>query len=186
MRLLRYGEKGREKPGLLDAEGRIRDLSGVISDIKGQNLDDVSLAKLKALTPENLPLVEGTPRLGPCIAGVGKVAAVAVNYRMHGVETGSKQPTEPTLFLKATSAISGPYDDIVMPRNSEKTDWEVELAVIIGKRAKCRRNGCAQRMSPVIACWMMCPNAPFSSSAAASSIQKAKAPIRFVRLVPIW
>jgi len=136
MRLLRYGEKTREKPGLYDADNHIRDLSSVIGDIAGEALSAASLAKLGALDPQSLPLVEGTPRLGPCVAKVGKVVGVAINYRLHGAETGSKQPTEPTLFLKATSAISGPHDDIVMPKNSEKTDWEVELGVVIGSRAK--------------------------------------------------
>jgi 2-keto-4-pentenoate hydratase/2-oxohepta-3-ene-1,7-dioic acid hydratase in catechol pathway len=136
MRLLRYGDQGREKPGLLDANSRIRDLSGIVGDITGETVNDGGLAKIRTLVPERLPLVEGTPRLGPCITGVGKVVAIAINYRMHGVETGSKQPAEPTLFLKATSAISGPNDDIILPRHSEKTDWEVELALIINKRAQ--------------------------------------------------
>ncbi|MGE3622562.1 MAG: fumarylacetoacetate hydrolase family protein [Bdellovibrionales bacterium] len=136
MRLLRYGDRGREKPGLLDGKGRIRDLSGIIADLGGEAIGDAGLAKLKALDPETLPGVDGTPRLGACVAAIGKVIGVAINYRMHGVETGSKQPTEPTLFLKATSAVSGPDDDIELPRHSEKTDWEVELGVVIGKSAK--------------------------------------------------
>jgi len=136
MRLVRYGEKGREKPGLYDNEGRIRDLSGIIHDLNGDTLSDGGLARLKALNPKELPLVENIHRFGTCVAGVGKVVGVAINYRLHGVETGSRQPAEPTLFLKATSAISGPNDDILMPKNSEKTDWEVELGVVIGKRAK--------------------------------------------------
>jgi len=136
MRLVRYGEKGQEKPGLYEADGHIRDLSGIVDDVAGEVLSAAGLAKLNAFDPKRLPLVEGKPRLGPCVAGVGKVVGVAINYRLHGAETGSKQPTEPTLFLKATSAITGPYDDIVMPKNSEKTDWEVELGVIIGSRAK--------------------------------------------------
>jgi ureidoglycolate lyase/2,4-diketo-3-deoxy-L-fuconate hydrolase len=136
MRLLRYGEMGREKPGLLDAEGHVRDLSGVIPDLGGDMLSDAGLVKLRALDPKKLPLIEGTQRLGACVANVGKVVGVAINYRMHGVETGSKQPTEPTLFLKATSAICGATDDILLPKGSEKTDWEVELGVVIGKRAK--------------------------------------------------
>src|SRR4051812_16112147 len=121
MRLVRYGEKTREKPGLLDADNRIRDLSRAIDDLQGDVLSDEGLARLRALDPKSLPLIEGNPRLGPCVAGVGKVIGVAINYKMHGVETGSKQPTEPTLFLKATSAISGPYDDIILPKGSEKT-----------------------------------------------------------------
>jgi len=136
MRLLRYGEKDQEKPGLLDQEGRIRDLSAVVSDISGDVLSDAGLARLKTINMNSLPVADGSPRLGPCVSGVGKVVGVAINYKLHGVETGSKQPSEPTLFLKATSAISGPNDDIVLPKGSQKTDWEVELGVIIGKRAK--------------------------------------------------
>jgi 2-keto-4-pentenoate hydratase/2-oxohepta-3-ene-1,7-dioic acid hydratase in catechol pathway len=136
MRLLRYGEYGKEKPGLLDINGDIRCLASLVRDLTGDMLNDNSLAALKAVDPLQLPLVEGKPRLGPCLSGVGKVIGVAINYKMHGVETGSKQPTEPTLFLKATSAISGPHDDIVLPPNSEKTDWEVELGVVIGAVAK--------------------------------------------------
>ncbi len=143
MRLLRYGDIGNEKPGLLDAEGRVRDLSGMIADLNGENLSDATLAKLKSLDPRKLPLVENPGRLGACVANVGKVVGVAINYRLHGVETGSKQPTEPTLFLKATSAISGAYDDIELPTGSEKTDWEVELGVIIGKRTKNITEGAA-------------------------------------------
>ena len=136
MRLLRYGEVGKEKPGLLDAEDHVRDLSGIIADITGETLSDAAITKLKAFDPQKLPLVDNPGRLGACVSNVGKVIGVAINYRLHGVETGSKQPTEPTLFLKATTAISGAYDDIEMPKGSEKTDWEVELGVVIGKRAK--------------------------------------------------
>jgi 2-keto-4-pentenoate hydratase/2-oxohepta-3-ene-1,7-dioic acid hydratase in catechol pathway len=136
MRLLRYGEFGHEKPGMLDTKGGIRDLSGIIADIGGEVLSAAGLAKLRALDPRKLPLVENSPRLGACVAGTGKVVGVAINYRLHGIETGSKQPAEPTLFLKATSAICGAYDDLVLPKGSEKTDWEVELGVVIGTRAK--------------------------------------------------
>jgi 2-keto-4-pentenoate hydratase/2-oxohepta-3-ene-1,7-dioic acid hydratase in catechol pathway len=135
MRLLRYGEKGFERPGLLDQQNQIRDLSKHVSDFSGASLGADSLAKIRALDPLSLPIVGGAPRIGACVTGVGKVIGVAINYKLHGVETGSKQPTEPTLFLKATSAISGPYDDIILPKGSEKTDWEVELGVVIGKRA---------------------------------------------------
>ena len=121
---------------MLDAEGHVRDLSQIIGDIEGRMLDDTSLARLKALDMKKLPLIEKPGRLGACIANVGKVVGVAINYRLHGVETGSKQPTEPTLFLKANSAICGAYDDLELPKDSEKTDWEVELGVVIGKRAK--------------------------------------------------
>lgn len=136
MRFVRYGEIGQEKPGLLDLEGRIRDLSGVIKDVTGDILDDDSLTRLRNIKYETLPLVSEPSRLGACIGAVGKVIGVAINYRLHGVETGSRQPTEPVLFLKATSSICGAFDDILLPPGSEKTDWEVELGVIIGRRAK--------------------------------------------------
>ncbi len=136
MRLVRYGESGKEKPGVLDGEGNIRCLSGIIPDLDGTVLGDTVMARFRALDLKKLPLVEGLPRLGPCIGGVGKVVAVAINYRDHGLETGSKLPAEPTLFLKATSAICGAFDDLVLPKNSEKTDWEVELGVVMSRHAK--------------------------------------------------
>lgn len=136
MRLVRYGEKNREKPGLLDQAGRIRGIEAYAADINGETLAPEALKRLAALDPEKLPLIEGAPRLGACVAGVGKVVGVAINYRLHGAETGSKLPAEPALFLKATSAISGAYDDIILPENSQKTDWEVELGIVIGARAK--------------------------------------------------
>jgi len=136
MRLVRYGEAGREKPGLIDREGRLRDLSGAADDIAGAALLDAGLAKLKAIDPATLPQVAGNPRLGACVGKVGKVIGVAINYKMHGQETGSKIPEEPTLFLKAPTAVCGPNDYILLPPGSEKLDWEVELGVVIGKRAK--------------------------------------------------
>jgi len=136
MRLVRYGIKDYEKPGLLDAGGHLRDLTDIIPDIHGATLSEDNLKKLQALDPGTLPRVSGNPRFGACVGSVGKVVGVAINYQRHGTETGSKQPTEPTLFLKATSAIAGPCDDILLPKNSEKTDWEVELGIIIGTRAK--------------------------------------------------
>lgn len=134
MRLLRFGERGREKPGMLDAAGRIRDLSGLITDLDGRTLE--RLDELRAIDPESLPLVAGEPRIGPPVARVGKIMAIGLNYSDHAAETGAKVPEEPILFLKATSAITGPYDVIEIPRGSEKTDWEVELGVVIGRRAK--------------------------------------------------
>jgi 2-keto-4-pentenoate hydratase/2-oxohepta-3-ene-1,7-dioic acid hydratase in catechol pathway len=133
MKLLRYGPAGAEKPGILDAAGRIRDLSGVIADVAG----DV-LTRLDALSvdPESLPLVEGTPRIGPCVAGVGKFICIGLNYADHAAESGLQVPPEPVIFMKATSAICGPNDPILIPRGSVKTDWEVELGVVIGKPAK--------------------------------------------------
>jgi len=136
MKLLRYGAPGAEKPGLLDAEGRIRDLSGRIDDLSGAALDPDALASLAAIDVSDLPVVDGNPRLGPCVAGTGKFICIGLNYSDHAAETGATVPPEPIIFMKATSAICGPNDDLIIPRGSEKTDWEVELGVIIGKTAK--------------------------------------------------
>ncbi|EIM71650.1 5-oxopent-3-ene-1,2,5-tricarboxylate decarboxylase [Nitratireductor aquibiodomus RA22] len=136
MKLLRYGEPGAEKPGLLDAGGRIRDLSGVIGDIDGKAIAPASLRKLAALDPSSLPLVDGEPRLGPCVAGVGKFVCIGLNYADHAAESKLDLPKEPVVFLKANSAICGPNDTVLIPRDSEKTDWEVELGVIIGRGGK--------------------------------------------------
>ncbi|MGP1355277.1 ureidoglycolate lyase [Roseicyclus sp.] len=133
MKLLRYGAPGSEKPGMLDAEGRIRDLSAVVADIAGDTLAPEGLARLAALDPADLPRVEGAPRLGPCVGGVGKFICVGLNYADHAAESGMPVPPEPVLFFKATSAICGPDDPVRIPRNSSKTDWEVELGVVIGK-----------------------------------------------------
>ncbi len=136
MKLLRHGPKGEEKPGLLDEEGQLRDLSSHLPDINGAALAPESLAKLRGLEPSNLPLVEGDPRLGAPVAGVGKFICIGLNYADHAREAGMALPSEPIIFLKATSAINGPNDAIEIPRGSEKTDWEVELGVVIGTRAK--------------------------------------------------
>ena len=136
MKLLRYGPKGQEKPGMLDPEGRIRDLSGVVADIDGSTLAAEGLAKLANLDPASLPQVEGEPRLGPCVGRIGKVICIGLNYSDHAAESGMKVPPEPVIFMKATSAICGPYDDVEIPRTSTKTDWEVELAVVIGRHSK--------------------------------------------------
>ena len=136
MKLVRYGDAGAEKPGLIDAQGNIRDLSGQIPDLAGAALAPGALAELAAIDPASLPLVAGNPRLGPCVAGTGKFICIGLNYSDHAAETGAKVPDEPIIFMKATSAICGPNDPILIPRGSEKTDWEVELAVIIGKHAK--------------------------------------------------
>jgi len=136
MKLLRYGEKGRERPGMLDAGGRVRDLSGVVPDLSGEVLTRAGLARLAALDPASLPLVEGEPqnglRLGQCVAGVGKFIAIGLNYSDHAAETGSPVPKEPIVFGKWITCLSGPDDDIVMPKGSTKTDWEVELGIVIG------------------------------------------------------
>ncbi|GAB1363872.1 fumarylacetoacetate hydrolase family protein [Rhodobacter sp.] len=134
MKLLRYGPRGAEKPGILDASGQIRDLSGIIGDLAGEVL--VHLDRLAAIDPETLPLVEGNPRLGACVAGTGKFMCIGLNYADHAAESGMKVPPEPVLFMKANSAICGPNDPIIIPRGSEKTDWEVELGIVIGKPAK--------------------------------------------------
>jgi 2-keto-4-pentenoate hydratase/2-oxohepta-3-ene-1,7-dioic acid hydratase in catechol pathway len=136
MKLLRYGAPGREKPGILDGNNTVRDLSGVIPDVAGDALLPDSLARLRALDVNALPKVEGTPRLGPCVAGVGKFICVGLNYSDHAAESGMKVPSEPIIFMKATSSIIGPNDELEIPRGSEKTDWEVELGVVIGKTAK--------------------------------------------------
>lgn len=136
MKLLRYGPTGQEKPGLLDSTGTIRDLSGVVPDIAGEVLNAAGLARLKALDPASLPAVSGNPRLGPCVSGVGKFICIGLNYSDHAAETGAAVPPEPIIFMKATSAITGPNDDVIIPKNSTKTDWEVELGVVIGSVAR--------------------------------------------------
>ncbi len=136
MKLLRYGPVGSEKPGVLDEGGKIRDLSGVIADISGDVLSDKGLAQLSDLDLESLPAVEGEPRIGACVGNIGKIMCIGLNYSDHAAEAGQPVPKEPILFMKATSAVCGPNDDVEIPRNSRKTDWEVELAVVIGKRAK--------------------------------------------------
>jgi len=136
MKLLRYGPAGQEKPGMLDSGGRIRDLSGTVRDIGGEALSPESLARLRALDPSSLPLVEGSPRIGPCVGNVSKILAIGLNYRLHAQEAGMPIPSEPIFFLKATSSICGPNDDVVIPKGSVKTDWEVELGIVIGSRAR--------------------------------------------------
>jgi len=133
MKLLRYGPKGREKPGVLDKAGAIRDLSGIIPDIDAETLASGAVAKLKKVDPESLPKASGRPRIGSPIAAVGNFIAIGLNYADHAKETGAAIPKEPIIFNKAPSCLSGPNDDLIVPRESQKTDWEVELAVIIGK-----------------------------------------------------
>ncbi len=135
MKLLRYGPAGAEKPGLLDADGTIRDLSGHVADIDGAALAPASLAALAALDTASLPAVSGNPRLGPPVTGVGKLLCIGLNYRDHAEETGASIPDEPILFMKSTTSISGPNDDVVLPKGSLKGDWETELGVVIGSRA---------------------------------------------------
>ena len=136
MKLLRYGPRGQEKPGLLDAQGRIRSLEGVVPDIAGQVLTPEGIEALRRVDPSSLPLVDEGVRLGPCVAGTGKFICIGLNYSDHAAETGATVPPEPIIFMKATSAICGPNDSVEIPRNSQKTDWEVELGVVIGRHAK--------------------------------------------------
>ena len=136
MKLLRYGPRGQEKPGLLDTQGKIRDLSGVVPDIAGDTLLPPSLDRLRRLTPEELPLAQDGARLGACVGRVGKFLCVGLNYSDHAAESNMAVPAEPIIFMKATSSISGPNDDVVIPRGSQKSDWEVELGVVIGAEAK--------------------------------------------------
>jgi len=135
MKLLRFGPVGQEKPGVLDANNRIRDLSGVVADIGGETLSDEGLAKLRALDLESLPLAPEGVRYGACVAGVGKFLCIGLNYADHAAESGLPIPEEPVLFSKFTSAICGPNDEVLKPRNSTKLDWEVELGIVIGKTA---------------------------------------------------
>jgi 2-keto-4-pentenoate hydratase/2-oxohepta-3-ene-1,7-dioic acid hydratase in catechol pathway len=136
MKLLRWGPPGAERPGMLDAAGVARDLTGLVPDIAGAVLSDTGMAMLRALDPAGLPRVPEGARLGPCVGGTGKFICIGLNYSDHAAETGAAVPPEPIIFMKATSAICGPDDPIIMPRGSTKLDWEVELAVIIGTRAK--------------------------------------------------
>ncbi len=135
MKLVRYGPKGREKPGLIDADGKLRDLSAKIGDIDGAALSPASLNKLRKINAKRLPLVKGRPRLGTPVANIGKVMCIGLNYSDHAAEAGQPIPKEPILFLKANSAITGPNDNVTIPRGSKKSDWEVELAVVIGRAA---------------------------------------------------
>ncbi len=136
MKLLRYGPAGQEKPGLLDRSGKIRDLSGQIADLKGSALGPRGLDRLRNLDTDSLPLVEGKPRLGPCVGRIGKFLCIGLNYSDHAAETGAPIPKEPIIFIKADTAISGPNDPVVIPKDSKKTDWEVELAIVIGSTAQ--------------------------------------------------
>ena len=135
MKLVRFGARGAERPGLVDAGGALRDLSGMVADIDGTMLGDDSLARLAAVDPDTLPRVDGTPRIGPCVANVGKFVCIGLNYADHARETGVPVPDEPVVFMKATSAISGPNDPVIRPRGATKLDWEVELGLVIGRHA---------------------------------------------------
>lgn len=136
MKLVRYGKPGKEKPGMIDAQGQLRDLSAAVPDIGPDQLGDAALARLRRLNPEKLPLVRGKPRMGSPVQGVGKFIAIGLNYADHAAEAGMPIPAEPVVFMKATSCIQGPYDPVMLPKGSVKTDWEVELGVVIGTRAR--------------------------------------------------
>ena len=136
MKLVRYGKPGQEKPGLIDSEGRLRDLSAVIQDIGPEQLGDAALARLRKLKTDQLPAVKGSPRVGCPVAGVGKFIAIGLNYADHAAEAGMPIPAEPIVFMKATSCIQGPNDPVMLPKGSRKTDWEVELGVVIGTKAR--------------------------------------------------
>ena len=136
MKLVRYGSPRQEKPGILDSDGCIRDLSSTVPDITGESLSPGALATLKSLDVSKLPIVPGEPRVGPCVGRVGKFICIGLNYSDHAAEAGMKVPSEPVIFMKATSAICGPNDDVVIPRGGIKIDWEVELGVVIGTTAK--------------------------------------------------
>ena len=136
MKLLRFGNIGEEKPGAIDSNGIIRDLSSIINDLNGQSIDDLTMERLRKINLKSLPAVSNNIRIGPCIGSVGKFLSIGLNYSDHAAETGLPIPEHPILFLKATSSIVGPNDTVYMPRGSTKSDWEVELGVIIGKKAK--------------------------------------------------
>jgi ureidoglycolate lyase len=136
MKLLRYGALGQELPGLLDDQGQIHSLEDEIKDINGATLSPHNLERLKKLNPKSLPIVHSNPRIGACVANVGKFICIGLNYLDHAQEVGIELPKEPVIFSKLTSAISGPYDNVIIPRRSKKTDWEVELGIVIGKPAK--------------------------------------------------
>tara|TARA_B100000287_G_scaffold228563_1_gene215473 strand:+ start:889 stop:1731 length:843 start_codon:yes stop_codon:yes gene_type:complete len=144
MKLLRYGNSGKEKPGIIDIDGNIRDLSDVIDDINGSTISPDGLNKINQIDISSLPLVSDNPRIGPCVGSVGKFLCIGLNYSDHAAETGAEAPPEPILFQKATSAIIGPNDDVEIPKNSNATDWEVELGIIIGKKAKYIEEGSSQ------------------------------------------
>ena len=165
MKLVRYGAPGREKPGMIDSDGKLRDLSKIVPDIAGDALSPKALAKLRKLKADKLPLVRGKPRIGACVGKVGNFIAIGLNYSDHAAEAGMAIPKEPIIFNKAPSCICGPNDDTMIPKDSTKLDWEVELGIVIGSaRAICPR---ARRStsSPAIASPTTCPSASFRSSA---------------------
>src|SRR5260370_10442758 len=148
MKLLRYGSQGQEKPGILGVDGEIRDRSGIIPDLAGESLLPKSIAKVRNIDISLLARVAGRPRIGPCVDGVGKFICIGLNYSDHAAESGMAVPVEPVVFMKATSSICGPYDTVVIPRGSKKTDWEGELGVVIGKPQSMWKRPMRFRMLP--------------------------------------
>jgi 2-keto-4-pentenoate hydratase/2-oxohepta-3-ene-1,7-dioic acid hydratase in catechol pathway len=136
MKLLRYGKKGQEQPGMLDKAGKLRDLSATIADINPETLAPAALDRLRKLDPASLPLVSGEPRIGACVTQIPKIVCVGLNYTDHAKETNSPIPKEPILFMKATSSLNGPHDEVMLPKGSQKSDWEVELGIVIGSVAR--------------------------------------------------
>jgi len=136
MKLVRYGKAGKEKPGMIDGEGKLRDLAAHVADIAGDTLSDKGLARLRKIDPASLPLVKGKQRMGACVGNIGKFMCIGLNYSDHAAETGAAIPQHPILFMKATSAVVGANDDVILPRKSRSSDWEVELGVVIGKKCK--------------------------------------------------
>jgi len=181
MKLVRFGAPGREKPGILDAQGRIRDLSKVIPDIAGDELSPTGLAKLRKVNVDKLPLVRGTPRIGPCVGKVGNFIAIGLNYSDHAAESGMPVPKEPIIFNKAPTCICGPNDDTMIPKQSAKLDYEVELGVVIGSRARYLAKNKAMDAVPAIASPTTCPNASSRSSARAASGPRGRAARRSAR-----
>ncbi len=177
MKLLRYGPSGKELPGILDSAGHVRSLVNVVEDIAGDSLSPATFDQLRELNLESLPLVEPPVRIGPCVGRVGKFIAIGLNYSEHAAETNAKIPEEPVVFMKTTSCINGPYDDIVIPRGSKKTDWEVELGVVIGTKAKYVSEAEALIMSRATVWSTTSPSASSRLSAAAPGT-KAKAATR--------
>ena len=175
MKLVRYGAPGREKPGIIGDDGKIRDLSRIVKDIDGAMLASGGLAKIKKANLKRMKPVSGKPRLGPCIGNVRNFIAIGLNYSDHAAEAGMAIPKEPIIFNKAPTCICGPNDDTFIPRESGKLDWEVELGIVIGKRARYLARDKARTPSPVIFSAMMCPSAYSRSNAAVASGTRARA-----------
>jgi hypothetical protein len=185
MKLLRYGPAGQEKPGLLDRDGRIRDLSGAVRDIDGETLAPASLDRLRRLDPSTLPLVSGNPRLGPCVAGVSKIVAIGLNYRLHAQEAGAAIPSEPIFFMKATSSICGPNDDVIIPKNSRRPITRSSSASSSAALRVMSPRPMRASKSPAIASSTTFPRENFRSSVAGNG-PRARVPTPFARPARGW